>query len=122
VNIDRAIFSKLKAVRVGVVIRDELRRLEIALIEKIYAQLGAVEAKAKAFEIGLQFARDIEFCDIILKGDSLIVYRALSELSPLPPPLSMASIVHRLAHLLAKHASSIVDFTSWIEENHCLIE
>lgn len=42
----------------GVVIRDELGRLEAVLTKKINGQLGAVEAEAMAFEIRLQFARD----------------------------------------------------------------
>ena len=80
--------------------------------------------------------------DIILEGDSLIMYRALRELSP--PPQSVAAIVEGIldlvkefrsvqfshtrrqgnipAHILAKHASSIADFTIWIEENPYFIE
>ena len=29
---------------------------------------------------------------------------------------------NRPAHLLAKHASDVADFTAWIEENPCFLE
>lgn len=109
---------------------------------KIHAPLGALEVEAKAFEAGIIFVRDVGVQDIILEGDSMIMYRALIELSP--PPQSVASIVEGIleivrefrsvqfshtrrqgnipAHILAKQASSIADFTVWIEENPCFIE
>lgn len=109
---------------------------------KIHAPLGALEAEAKAFEAGIIFVKDVGVQDIILEGDSMIMYRALTELSP--PPQSVASIVEGIleivrefrsvqfshtrrqgnipAHILAKQASSIADFTVWIEENSCFIE
>ena len=72
-------------------------------------------------------------------GAKLSVYSGIS-----PSPSSVASIVlgmqelckdfrwigfshtrrkgNRPTHLLAKHASSIVDYIAWIEENPCCIE
>lgn len=109
---------------------------------KIHAPLGVLEAEAKAFEAGIIFVKDVGVQDIILERDSMIMYRALTELSP--PPQSVASIVEGIleivrefrsvqfshtrrqgnnpAHILAKQASSIADFTVWIEENPCFIE
>ena len=58
VNDDRAAFAQ-SVVGIGVIIRDDSGRVEAALSKKIYALLGAVEAKAKAFEVGLLFAKDI---------------------------------------------------------------
>lgn len=58
VNVDRAAFAQ-RAVGIGVIIRDDSSRVEAALSKKIYALLGAVEAEAKAFEVGLLFAKDI---------------------------------------------------------------
>ena len=54
-----------------VVVRDDLGRVVAALSKRINAPLGAVEAEAKAFETGLQFAKDIGVQDIILEGDSI---------------------------------------------------
>ena len=117
------------------VIRDKEGRLGAALSKKIQAPLGAVEAKAKAFEIGLLFAKDIGVHDVVLEGDSLVVYNALC--NNFSPPSSMAMVVQGIqdiygdfrsvgfshvrrqsnvpAHLLAKHASSIDDYMVWIE-------
>ena len=84
VNMDGAVFSNQKVARVGVTIWDDRGRLEAAMSMKIHAPLGAFEAEAKAFEARIIFARDMGVQDIILEGDSLIMYRALHELSPPP--------------------------------------
>lgn len=79
--------------------------------------------EAKVFEAGLEFARDIGIHDVILEGDSLVLYNAFCGLSE--PPATIAPIVggvltsygsvgrvdfshakmqgQRLACLLAKH-------------------
>lgn len=56
---------KQKAVGVGVVIRDSEGRLEAAL--------GAAEVEAKAFEVGLLFAKEVGVRDVVLEGDSINV-------------------------------------------------
>ena len=53
--------------------------------------MGALEAEAKVFEAGLLLARDIGIQDVILEGDSLVIYIALCEASL--PPSSVASVV-----------------------------
>ena len=73
------------------VIKDENGSVVAALSRKIYASLGAVEAEAKAFEMGLQFAKDVGVRDLILEGDSLNVYRALGLTSP-PPSVDVVII------------------------------
>ena len=57
-------------VNLGVIIRDDRGRVEAALSKKVWVPLGALEAEAKAFEVGLLLARDIGIQDIILEGDS----------------------------------------------------
>ncbi|KAL0007251.1 hypothetical protein SO802_008753 [Lithocarpus litseifolius] len=91
INVDGAVFLKQKAAGVGVVIRDEEGRLEAALSKKIHVPLGAIEVEAKAFEMGLLFARDIDVRDVVLEGDSLIVYNALCNFSS--PPSSIDTVV-----------------------------
>lgn len=91
INVDGAIFVARKAVGVGVIIKDDKGRIEGAMSKKIHAPLGAMEAEAKAFEVGIQFAKDIGIQNVILEGDSLLVYKALCELSS--PPSSVASII-----------------------------
>lgn len=52
-----------------------------------------VETEAKAFEAGSQFAKDIDgYSWFIIESDSLIISKALSDLSP--SPTSVTSIVY----------------------------
>ncbi|XP_075673855.1 uncharacterized protein LOC142643195 [Castanea sativa] len=131
---------------VGVVVRDEEGRVMGAYCKKIRAPMGAVEAEAKAFEVGIQFARDMLIQDFILEGDSLILVNALNESSPPPPfpPSVVAAIVssslsalkdfrrvdvshvkrssNRPAHLLVRYAIGISDFAVWVEESPSFID
>ena len=81
VSMDGAVFSKQKATGVGVIIWDDRGRLKAAMTMKLHAPLGALEVEAKAFEVGMQFAKDVGIQDVVLEGDSIIIYRALCELS-----------------------------------------
>ncbi|KAK9985868.1 hypothetical protein SO802_030819 [Lithocarpus litseifolius] len=132
INVDGATFAKLKAVGIGVLVRDDQGRVIAALSKKIHAPLGAVEAEAKACEEGMQFAKDLGIQEFILEGDSLIIFRALAGLSS--PPIAVDSVMQGLksfsgefcqvsflhvrhqgnkaAHLLAKHAKGIADFST----------
>ena len=93
--------------------------------------MDAVGAEAKAFEVGISFAIDVGVTEFILEGDSLIISDALCEQSLLPS--SIGPIVYGIlssshtfrciefshvrrqgngpAHLLAKHAFVIADFS-----------
>ena len=91
VNFHGEVFSSQKCAGVGVMIRDSNGQVIAALSRKLNAPLGALEVEAKAFDVGLEFARDVGVQDFILEGDSLVVYNALYGFST---PLSMiASIV-----------------------------
>ena len=87
INIDGVFFMKQKAVGVRVVIKDSEGRLVVALSKKIPAPIGP----AKAFEVGLLFAKEVGVRDVILEGDSMIVYNTLCKYSPAPS--SMAAMV-----------------------------
>ena len=104
--------------------------------------LGSVEAEAKAFEIGIQLAKDMGIREVLIEGDSLIVQRALNELAS--PPSSVDAVIigikdasvdfhhiafthvgrqgNKPAHLLAKYAKSIDNILVWIEETPCVIK
>ena len=97
VNMDGAVFSKQKATGVGVIIWDDKGRLKAAMTMKLHAPLGALEVEAKAFEVGMQFAKDVGIQDVVLEGDSIIINRALCELST--PPSSMAPIIEGILDL-----------------------
>lgn len=66
-NVDGAIFMRQKAVGVGVVIRDNVSRLEAALSKKISAPLGAAEAKAKASKVVLLSQRRLAYVMLFWK-------------------------------------------------------
>lgn len=83
VNVDAADFKSQKTVGVGVIIRDDKGRLEVAMSKKINAPLGAMETEAIAHEADLVFAKDISIHNLIIEGDSLIIHNALCETSPL---------------------------------------
>ena len=57
---DGAVFSAQKAIRVDVMIRDDMRRVSATLSKKIHSPLGALGAEAKAFETGVSFALGVE--------------------------------------------------------------
>ena len=112
------------------------------MIISISAPLGPLEAEAKAFEVGLQLARDIGYHDVILEGDSLILVCALCGLSSRPSTIDslvvgmqhmcsefrMVYVSHvrrqgnKPAHILAKHALSLSVSVVWIEETPYCIE
>ncbi|KAK9984589.1 hypothetical protein SO802_034114 [Lithocarpus litseifolius] len=68
INVYGAIFSKQKAVGIGVVIRDDEGRLEAALSKKILVHMGVLEVEAKALKTGFLFAKDVGVRDVILEG------------------------------------------------------
>ena len=135
-NVNGARFSSQKEAGVGVIIWDNKGLVIAALSKNIDAPLGPFEIEAKAFEVGLQFAKDVGIYVLILEGDCLVMYRALAGISPCLA--SIAAIVYGIeaasqnfrnvsfshvcrqgnisAQFLAKHAISIVDFSVWKEE------
>ena len=139
---DGAVFASQKMASVGVLIRDAEGRLIGACSKKIMAPLGAIEAEAKVVKVGLQLANDFSIQDFTLKGDSQILINALKDTSP--PSASVVALVYssvatsygfhhvdfshirrqgnRPAHLLAKHALDITNFSVWVEENPYFIE
>ena len=141
-NVDGAVFAELKAVGIGVVIRDMEGNVKAALSKKINAPLGSVEAEAKAFEIGIQLVKDMGIMEVLIEGDSLIVQRALNELASPPPSVDavimgikeVSADFHHIAfthigrqgnkpaHLLAKYAKCIDNTLVWIEETPCVIK
>ncbi|KAL0005102.1 hypothetical protein SO802_012663 [Lithocarpus litseifolius] len=142
VNVDGAIFSAKKEAEIGIVVWDCHGLVMDAMSMKVSALLGPLEVEAKAFEVGLQFAKDLGIQDFISEGDSLNVYRALAGLShkaAVDAPiiygiLDSCNDIHNVrfshvkrkgnthAHLLAKHACGIVDYLVWMEENPCFLE
>ena len=56
INIDGAVAKATRKAGVGVIVRDELGRVEAAMCRNLDAPLGAIETESKAIEAGLLFA------------------------------------------------------------------
>ncbi|XP_075645379.1 uncharacterized protein LOC142616404 [Castanea sativa] len=78
----------LKAAGAGVIVRDHEGKFVAGLSKKIHAPLGTVEAKAKANEAGIIFAKEVGIKEFVLEGDSLIIVQALKECSYAPSTVS----------------------------------
>ena len=141
INIDGAVFKEQKEAGVRVVIRDHFGNFIAGLSMKFRFPLGAIEVEAKAFESGLEFAKDMGIQDIVLEEDSLNIVHALSGNSHAASTIAtliygmqvtsfefwnvLFSHIRRngniLAHQLAKHTLGIFDFSIWIEESPCFL-
>ena len=62
----------------GVVIWGHVGNFIAGLSKKFQCSLGAIKVEAKAFESGLEFAKDMGIQDIVLEEDSLNIVHALS--------------------------------------------
>ena len=99
VNVDGAIFAQHQKSGVGVVIRNCEGLFMGALSMKLNQHLGSLEAKAKAYELGIMFAKDMGFHEIVLEGVSVMVSNAIVDISP--PPSSIALVVYGISSLLS---------------------
>ena len=142
VNIDGAVFTKRKQAGAGVVIRDCEGEVIATLSKRWKFPLGAIEAEAKAWEMGAIFAREVGIREAEFEGDSLMVCNALQGL--VSPPSSVVNVLTGFldhashfrqwkvshikrqgnvpAHLLAQHAQHVVDYVAWLEECPSLID
>ena len=132
VNVDGAVFSSLKSVGVGIVVRDQWGNVAAAMSKLVHAPLGPLETEAKAMEEATQFARDTGFLDVIFESDSSTVIQSLN--GSLIPPASIVNIIsgslqairyfrqvqfvyvprmgNKAAHGLAQYARNISSFVT----------
>ena len=80
INVNGAVFERLRAMGIGVVIRDHLGMVCAMLSMKIHTLLGLFEIEAKAMEEGMRFAWDRGISTAIFEGDSMVVYNSLTGL------------------------------------------
>ena len=95
VNMDGAVFSSQKQAGIGMIIRDSQGNFIASLSKKLYAPLGAIEAKAKAFEEGIVFAGDIGIQNFVVEDDCLAIVQALRDVSLAPS--SVAPLVYGMS-------------------------
>ena len=136
VNADGAVFSKHKWARIGVIARDDQGWVVAAMSKRLQAPLVALEIEAKAIEAAAMFARDIGIQNVVFECDNLQVCSTLqgeTEASTAIANIIAGTLFHmhqichvevrhtrregnKAAHGLAKHAPSIYDFVTWVEE------
>ena len=136
VNADAAIFSQLDIIGVGVIIRDHLGSVVVALSKRLPFPLDPLEAEAKAMDEATDFAWDIGVRDVIFESNSMLVCHAME--NPTDVPVSISTVVssfcsrlptfrtfqsshvrpqgNRPAHTLAAFAKNIDSFVTWMEE------
>lgn len=106
---DATIFSTQKAAGAGVIVQDHEGKFVAGLSKKIHAPLGTVEAKAKAFEGGIIFAKEVGIKEFVLEWDSLIIVQALKE-CPYAP-----STVSHLIYGIQLNAKSLGMWLSYVK-------
>ena len=99
VNIDGAVFGQQPKSGVGVVICNYEGLFMGALSMKLNQHLGSLEAEAKAYELGIMFAKDMGFHEIVLEGVSVMVSNAIVDISP--PSSSIALVVYGISSLFS---------------------
>lgn len=70
---DGAVFSSLKSVGLGIVVRNQCGNVVAAMSKLVAAPLGPLEMEAKAMEKAILFARDTGFPEVLFESDSLMV-------------------------------------------------
>ena len=141
-NVDAAVFSDLRAMGAGMVIRDSQGQVLAAICKRIPANLSALDAEAKSMEIAVHFVWEMGFREVYFKTDSSNLKNILTGLSEAPASLEpvTASILAQLdkfrfisfchvkrdgnrpGHILAKFAKQVGDSVVWLEETPNLIE
>ena len=74
---DGAVFSKMDAARLGVVIRDSCWRVVGALAEQIPIPTSATIVEALAYRRALNFVEELNLMDTVFEGDAKQIIKAL---------------------------------------------
>ena len=77
INFDEAIFSKVEAVGLGIVIQDSFRRVIGSLAERVPLPTSAAMVEALAYKRALLFAKELCIFDAVVEGDVELIIKAL---------------------------------------------
>ncbi|XP_075633831.1 uncharacterized protein LOC142606351 [Castanea sativa] len=140
-NVNGAVFTDRRQCGIGVVVWNDKGQIMGALSKALPYPLGALEAKAKAAEIGITFSWELGLRELILEGDSQTVVNAIASHDPGPVQIQhtvngikswesqfrawKTSFTRRegneAAHLMAKHAKQISECSIWVEDTPPII-
>ncbi|KAK9987405.1 hypothetical protein SO802_032356 [Lithocarpus litseifolius] len=138
---DAAVFKSTKSIGIGVIVRDHVGDVLVALSTQLPLPLGTLEAKAKAMDVAISFVKDIGLQEVTISGCSILI-GALSDMSKVPTSIeNIVSGIHNKlqhfrqhqmlhvkrqgntpAHHLARHTKGLDNFVTWIEETSSFIE
>ena len=129
-------FKETRQCGIGVVVHNDRGEIIGVLSKKLYFPLGALEAKAKAMESGIIFAWELSLRQVIIEGDLQVVIQTLE--CETPAPICIQQVIARakmwlptftswetsftqhdnnvVAHLMAKHAKDVIDYTIRVED------
>ena len=134
INVDGTTFADLRTVGIRLIVQDWNGGFVATMCKQIHAPLGPLKVELKVVEVGLQFAKQLGISDFTIKGDSLIVARALSQFSSVPASIDavimgirsstlefhnvyFSHVKHNAnipTHLLAKYAKGIAHQCVWM--------
>ncbi|XP_075636917.1 uncharacterized protein LOC142609190 [Castanea sativa] len=98
-NFDAAIFSDSNSFRVGAMIRNEKGEVMAAMSAKGPTVEDSEEAKILARRLGLEFAIDVGFLELVIKGDNANVMKSISSTGVNQSQLGhIIEDIQRLAH------------------------
>ena len=131
-----ALFSTAKQSGIGVMVRDEEGNVIAALSRKLDLPLGALEIEAKALEVGIQFAEEVELRKVVFESDLLLAINVVHGVEE--AAASIQNIIHGVlrkvqgfetfdflhtkrqgnvpAHLLAQYAQNVENMVKWLED------
>ena len=136
INLDGEVFSKENKSRIGVVVKNENGLVLGSCTKRLSQTYSVMEIEAMVAATALVFASELGVRRAILEGDSMAVIKALKEFEyPLSPSgLLLENIImfsqkfdkmlysytkregNFVAHSLARHTISILDFLVWMED------
>ncbi|CAK9171319.1 unnamed protein product [Ilex paraguariensis] len=109
INFDGAIFSSIKAVGIGVVIRDWRGRFCAGLSRLIRRPLSVESVETLAACCALDLGRQLGYSSIVLEGDALSVVEAIGKKEP-----NLSEAGH-LIELIQSSTELLMDFSSsWV--------
>ncbi|XP_075669770.1 uncharacterized protein LOC142639490 [Castanea sativa] len=78
-NFDGAVFAETREVGIGVVIKNDMGQVKVALSEKIHALASIIVLEMLVARRATAFTREMGIGNCILEGDSQIVIKALQD-------------------------------------------
>ena len=130
-NVDAAIFSELRSIGIGCVLRNSIGEFISAMVVPIPLNLAPKEAEIMGVREALSWLKQMQMTKVLVEMDSHVVFNALNRTSPASFPFamlvkdcqnlvnSMSNIIftfakrsaNNVAHIVARATRSMSDQT-----------